>query len=158
MLSNKDDPPWTEEEDRTVCMLVLSHGTKQWSLIAARLHGRTGNQCRERWHKGNHSSEALFASTPVQPASEAETMFAAAWQHEEAAAIQRQMRGWRATTGNGRPKTGWRTNQEVEMRNARLLQETRDLKAANAELKTKLQTELQRAHTASGRTAGAASR
>ena len=158
MLAPSNSRPWTEEEDRTVCMLVLSHGTKQWSLIAARLHGRTGNQCRERWHKGNHSSEALFASTPVQPASEAETMFAAAWQHEEAAAIQRQMRGWRATTGNGRPKTGWRTNQEVEMRNARLLQETRDLKAANAELKTKLQTELQRAHTASGRTAGAASR
>jgi hypothetical protein len=49
----KDDPrsrPWTEEEDHTVRSLVLSHGTKRWSLIAAQLNGRTGKQCRERWH------------------------------------------------------------------------------------------------------------
>ena len=104
------------------------------------------------------SDNAEAAARPSRSASETKKLFAAAWQHEAAEAIQRQMRGWRATTGKGRPTTGWRTNQEVEMRNARLLQETRDLKAANAELKTKLQTELQRAHTASGRTAGAASR
>ena len=52
--SSKDvDPrsrPWTEEEDHTVRSLVLSHGTKRWSLIAAQLNGRTGKQCRERWH------------------------------------------------------------------------------------------------------------
>ena len=78
-------------------------------------------------------------------------LFAAAWQHEAAAAIQRQMRGCRATTAKGRPTTGWRSNQEAEMRNARLLQDNRDLKAANAELKTELQTELQRAHTRVGR-------
>ena len=51
--SSKDDPhsrPWTEEEDHTVRGLVLSHGTKRWSLIAAQLQGRTGKQCRERWH------------------------------------------------------------------------------------------------------------
>ena len=51
--SGKDDPrsrPWTEEEDHTVTTLVLSHGTKRWSLIAAQLQGRTGKQCRERWH------------------------------------------------------------------------------------------------------------
>ena len=51
--SGKDDPrsrPWTEEEDHLVRSLVLSHGTKRWSLIAAQLNGRTGKQCRERWH------------------------------------------------------------------------------------------------------------
>ena len=49
----KDDPrsrPWTDEEDATVRNLILSHGTKRWSLIAAQLSGRTGKQCRERWH------------------------------------------------------------------------------------------------------------
>ena len=50
--SGKDERsrPWTEEEDHTVRGLVLSHGTKRWSLIAAQLQGRTGKQCRERWH------------------------------------------------------------------------------------------------------------
>ena len=51
--AGKDDPrsrPWTDEEDATVRALVLNHGTKRWSLIAAQLTGRTGKQCRERWH------------------------------------------------------------------------------------------------------------
>ena len=41
--SGKDERsrPWTEEEDHTVRGLVLSHGTKRWSLIAAQLQGRT---------------------------------------------------------------------------------------------------------------------
>ena len=76
-------------------------------------------------------------------------MFAAAWQHEAAAAIQRQMRGYRATTAEGHPATGWRSSQEAEVRNARVVQDNRDLKAANEELRTKLQTELQRAHMSS---------
>ena len=41
---------WSEEEDHMVRSLVVSHGIKHWSLIAASLHGRTGKQCRERWH------------------------------------------------------------------------------------------------------------
>lgn len=178
--SGKDSPrsrPWTEEEDHTVRSLVLSYGTRRWSLIAAQLHRRTGKQCRERWHKGNTSLRSLFpffpplramaptpdcaaaaaamprlslnhtgeATTPVRSASETRMLFAAAWQHEAAAAIQRQMRGYRATSAKGRPTTGWRSNQEAEMRNARLLHDNRDLKATNAELETKLQTELQRA-------------
>ena len=32
--------------------LVAAHGAKKWSVIAARLPGRIGKQCRERWH--NH--------------------------------------------------------------------------------------------------------
>jgi hypothetical protein len=49
----KDDPrsrPWTVEEDAKVRALVEEHGTKRWSVIAASLPGRTGKQCRERWH------------------------------------------------------------------------------------------------------------
>ena len=99
----------------------------------------------------NHNAEAAAPCVPVRSASETKMLFAAAWQHEAAAAIQRQMRGCRATTAKGRPTTGWRSNQEAEMRNARLLQDNRDLKAANAELKTELQTELQRALTRVGR-------
>ena len=42
--------PWTAEEDAMVRSLVDEHGTKRWSVIAASLPGRTGKQCRERWH------------------------------------------------------------------------------------------------------------
>ena len=98
-------------------------------------------------------------SAPVRSASETRMLFAAAWQHEAAAAIQRQMRGCRAATAKGRPTTGWRSNQEAEMRNEadmsgfvdKMLQDNRDLKATNAELETKLQSELQRALTHVGR-------
>jgi hypothetical protein len=44
--------PWTPEEDATVIRLVKVHGTKKWSLIARKLNGRLGKQCRERWY--NH--------------------------------------------------------------------------------------------------------
>ena len=29
---------------------VQTHGTKHWGVIGASLNGRTGKQCRERWH------------------------------------------------------------------------------------------------------------
>jgi len=48
---------WTEEEDEAIKQMVAKHGTKSWALIAENLAkegmpGRTGKQCRERWH--NH--------------------------------------------------------------------------------------------------------
>lgn len=30
--------------------LVRDHGTKHWGVIGSQLQGRTGKQCRERWH------------------------------------------------------------------------------------------------------------
>ena len=44
--------PWSPEDDRRVAELVGQIGAKKWSCIAAQLPGRTGKQCRERWH--NH--------------------------------------------------------------------------------------------------------
>merc|ERR1719230_17436 len=41
---------WTAEEDRLMMQLVQQHGTKHWGVIGASLNGRTGKQCRERWH------------------------------------------------------------------------------------------------------------
>ncbi|KAJ1419702.1 Homeodomain-like protein [Ochromonadaceae sp. CCMP2298] len=41
---------WTEEEDDLMLRLVEEHGTRYWALIGAKLNGRTGKQCRERWH------------------------------------------------------------------------------------------------------------
>jgi hypothetical protein len=40
--------PWTEQEDSRVRALVMEHGTKKWSAVAAALPGRLGKQCRER--------------------------------------------------------------------------------------------------------------
>lgn len=58
----KDTPtkrrPWTTQEDDAMAGLVRSERTLQWSSIAEQLRcgfdspGRTGKQCRERWH--NH--------------------------------------------------------------------------------------------------------
>jgi hypothetical protein len=49
---NDDRRPWTREEDNKVMALVALHGTKKWSIVGNALPGRTGKQCRERWH--NH--------------------------------------------------------------------------------------------------------
>ena len=49
---------WSKEEDNAIRSLVGAHGTRSWSVIADLIvqqhdiHGRTGKQCRERWH--NH--------------------------------------------------------------------------------------------------------
>lgn len=49
---------WAQEEDEAIRALVMKHGTKTWSVIAEQIvkeysiQGRTGKQCRERWH--NH--------------------------------------------------------------------------------------------------------
>lgn len=49
---------WTPEEDEAIRKLVEKYGTKTWSVIAEQIvlefgiDGRTGKQCRERWH--NH--------------------------------------------------------------------------------------------------------
>ncbi|OMJ71650.1 hypothetical protein SteCoe_30069 [Stentor coeruleus] len=44
--------PWTSEEDEMVIKLVQTYGPHHWSIIANKLPGRIGKQCRERWH--NH--------------------------------------------------------------------------------------------------------
>ncbi|KAF1741193.1 hypothetical protein MXB_886, partial [Myxobolus squamalis] len=43
---------WQKEEDDAIFRLVNAYGPKCWNVIAKQLNGRTGKQCRERWH--NH--------------------------------------------------------------------------------------------------------
>ena len=43
---------WTTDEDALVRQCVEIHGTRSWTLVAQHLPGRSGKQCRERWH--NH--------------------------------------------------------------------------------------------------------
>ena len=49
---------WTVEEDEAIRAMVEKYGTKSWAVIAENLthtysiSGRSGKQCRERWH--NH--------------------------------------------------------------------------------------------------------
>ncbi|KAK1396659.1 Transcription factor like [Heracleum sosnowskyi] len=43
---------WTDEEDRKLIRLVNQFGVRKWAQIAAKIPGRAGKQCRERWH--NH--------------------------------------------------------------------------------------------------------
>lgn len=44
--------PWAAEEDEQLRKMVAALGTQDWSRVAARLPGRIGKQCRERWQ--NH--------------------------------------------------------------------------------------------------------
>lgn len=41
---------WSAEEDAEMVRLVKELGTKQWGQIGIQLGGRSGKQCRERWH------------------------------------------------------------------------------------------------------------
>ena len=41
---------WTPEEDALMIQLVEQFGTRHWGNIGKALTGRTGKQCRERWH------------------------------------------------------------------------------------------------------------
>eukprot|EP00743_Colponemidia_sp_Colp-15_P001362 GILK01001493.1.p1 GENE.GILK01001493.1~~GILK01001493.1.p1 ORF type:complete len:337 (+),score=62.59 GILK01001493.1:116-1126(+) len=43
---------WTKQEDETLAALVYHYGPQNWAVLANSLQGRTGKQCRERWH--NH--------------------------------------------------------------------------------------------------------
>ena len=46
---------WTAEEDAKLLALVQQgHGKVRWSVVGAHMEGRSGKQCRERWH--NHLS------------------------------------------------------------------------------------------------------
>ena len=55
---------WTNEEDEAIRQMVMKYGTKSWALIAENLSkehsiaGRSGKQCRERWH--NHLGTSIL--------------------------------------------------------------------------------------------------
>ena len=48
---------WSPDEDELLVELVGQIGAKKWSQIAARMPGRIGKQCRERWH--NHLNPSI---------------------------------------------------------------------------------------------------
>ena len=45
---------WTVAEDAKLLSLVQGQGKVRWSMVGASMEGRSGKQCRERWH--NHLS------------------------------------------------------------------------------------------------------
>lgn len=49
--------PWTHEEDKLLIKLVDKYGARKWVAIAEEMKGRSGKQCRERWH--NHLNPTL---------------------------------------------------------------------------------------------------
>ena len=49
---------WTAEEDANLLQLVKDHGAQSWSVIADKLHGRVGKQCRERYSAPHRRSPA----------------------------------------------------------------------------------------------------
>ncbi len=57
---------WTSEEDQLLILAVTELGNSQWPTIASRLPGRTGKQCRERWH--NHLQDGIIKTewTPIE--------------------------------------------------------------------------------------------
>ena len=59
---------WSAEEDVQIAALVAEHGTRSWSIIAAKLPGRTGKQCRERWHNRTPLHARDLRPKPKRPA------------------------------------------------------------------------------------------
>ena len=58
---------WKADEDATlerqVAMMTAEGGKVRWSAVGAQMSGRSGKQCRERWH--NHLSPEVNKSEPV---------------------------------------------------------------------------------------------
>ena len=50
--SEQERRPWSPNEDAAVRQLVAKYGNKKWAIVGSNIEGRTGKQCRERWH--NH--------------------------------------------------------------------------------------------------------
>ena len=44
--------PWTEEEDNKLIAIIDNQGVGKWTAVGSKFDGRSGKQCRERWH--NH--------------------------------------------------------------------------------------------------------
>ena len=59
---------WSAEEDVQIAALVAEHGTRSWSIIAAKLPTRTGKQCRERWHNRTPLHARDLRPKPKRPA------------------------------------------------------------------------------------------
>jgi hypothetical protein len=58
---------WSRDEDQAIVRHVEAHGTHDWAAVSARLPGRTGRQCRERWK--NHLDPSV-AQTPAWTVAE----------------------------------------------------------------------------------------
>ena len=48
----KSTTSWTKDEDEKLIAAVNFHGAQKWTALSSEIEGRTGKQCRERWH--NH--------------------------------------------------------------------------------------------------------
>ncbi|KAJ1627719.1 Homeodomain-like protein [Pavlovales sp. CCMP2436] len=66
MDANTQRRQWSTEEDNRVKELVQLHGTRSWTLVASHLPGRTGKQCRERWHNQLDDGIRKDAWTPEE--------------------------------------------------------------------------------------------
>ena len=53
--STKKRGPWTREELKLLCETVKEMGEGSWGLIAQRIAGRVGHQCRNAYHKYKNS-------------------------------------------------------------------------------------------------------
>jgi hypothetical protein len=49
-VTNLRKVPWTSEEDANLLNAVTDVGEVSWAAVARKIIGRTGRQCRERWH------------------------------------------------------------------------------------------------------------
>lgn len=41
---------WDSEQDQQLLSSIADNGPQDWEQVATRVRGRSGKQCRERWH------------------------------------------------------------------------------------------------------------
>mmetsp|Transcript_58255 Transcript_58255/g.161521 ORF Transcript_58255/g.161521 Transcript_58255/m.161521 type:complete len:175 (-) Transcript_58255:1819-2343(-) len=83
-MSN-DRRTWSTTEDDAIRQLVKKHGTRSWSVIADHIvsdfniTGRSGKQCRERWHNHLGVCHSCYYRAPPAHLFRARTRAAMRW-------------------------------------------------------------------------------
>jgi len=73
--------PWSKEEDDLLANLVAEYGAKKWSIIAEKIPGRIGKQCRERWlnHLDNSVKKTPWSEIEDQTLLDAQKKLGNRW-------------------------------------------------------------------------------
>mmetsp|Transcript_6633 Transcript_6633/g.24617 ORF Transcript_6633/g.24617 Transcript_6633/m.24617 type:complete len:437 (+) Transcript_6633:145-1455(+) len=116
---------WTVEEDALLASLQAKHGNK-WSVVAALMVGRTGQQCAQRWrHKVNPDiKKEKWTPDEDRRLGELYDQFGPKWadiaRHMDGRTDQQCMGRWRRHLDPTVKKESWSPEEDKELQRLRL--------------------------------------